>query len=156
MTKKWQNIDGNDSTSQPRSDFLNQIRERVDLDSSDGYTVQDLDCIIRNYKTKKYLMIETKCYLRSMTLSQKQLLEQMYSDLYASPDFVGVYLLQFENLGPSDGYCVLSKYNGSYWEKADPGDSIKMSGDTVYSYLSWVLRQTTNFANERKSNEIYN
>jgi len=140
MVKQWKNLTekvGNDSTIQPRSDFMNKIREVPELKV--GYTVYDLDSVITNYKTKKTMFIEIKCHRCKPSWAQYNFLKNLYKWTKDSKEVVGVFILQHENLGPYDGYNILSIFDGKNWIPVKINDDDKLSGDDLFKIIKIAL-----------------
>jgi hypothetical protein len=77
-----------------------------------GFTANDVDFLLRNYRTKEIMVIEVKCYNGRMLDKQRL----FYCDLHkilksgceaAGWKYKGVHLLQFENTCPADGKIYL-------------------------------------------------
>jgi hypothetical protein len=85
--------------------FMDWLRHRHRLDQSLGYVVSDLDCIIRNYKTGRMLMLEEKCRMAKPSYGQQTTLEIVHRAMEAAyPEkYAGLWLLQFEKEYPADG-----------------------------------------------------
>ena len=114
-----------------RPSFLSGwIRENLP-DSSTGFTVNDLDHILReergmfepvdsktyalsNFKTKKIMFIEEKLYGAEMTLSQKEafgLMDETFLYLTARGyKYFGFHCVQFENSSFDDGWVKFDTY----------------------------------------------
>lgn len=72
------------------------------------FTANDLDFVLRNYKTKQIMIIETKCRRANVTDGQRFFYQDLNSILKAGCaatgwEYMGVHLVQFEKLGPNDG-----------------------------------------------------
>ena len=115
-TNRWINLTG-DINTQPRSPFMNWIRTQKNLTSRNtaggGFVVQDIDTLIRNYRTKKFMMLELKCHMADISYAEVEtytiLTKVMTGSVNKDWLFKGIYLFQFENTCPNDGYTKVSK-----------------------------------------------
>jgi hypothetical protein len=105
----------------PRNDFSKWLREVKELDSKKGYLFSDLDMIGKNYKTKKFLTMEIKCFNSEPKTWQRILLDEDIRDtLKSNPNYLGHWYIKFEHYGPSDGRIWIKESNDNqYTEKTE-------------------------------------
>ena len=79
-------------------------------DSSTGFTVFDIDFVLRNYKTKRLALLEVKCRRANMSWAQQQALRHMHDlitygahEAFRDWSYQGLWLVQFEIEVPGDG-----------------------------------------------------
>lgn len=90
----------NDSHS---TEFGLWLREQPELASSLGYAGTNVDFLWCDYKRDKWMLIEEKRYMASITYSQEQLVNRLIAGCRNDPTFYGFHLLQFEKTSPLDG-----------------------------------------------------
>jgi len=79
------------------------LRKQSELDSKLGYVATNIDYVWRNYKTKKFMIIEEKRHNGDITLAQKQIFGIINFVCKKHPNYKGFHLLKFENTNPEDG-----------------------------------------------------
>jgi hypothetical protein len=132
------NVSG--SAYQPTNKFMNNLREVPYLDSKrDHITAIDVDGIIRNYKTKRYMMLETKAYMQTPGYAQEQILDVMDKALKSDPNFVGTFLLQHENVGDQDRH-VLKVWRDKKWKVIHKSKEW-LSDDEVFHGIKAMLER---------------
>lgn len=121
--------------------FLDWIREQPALDSWNGYRVYDLDGLVWDFKTRKLMLLETKTHgrrIHHMREHQKFTLEFLYRALIKGDEmeFVGTFLITFENTSPADGYTMVTQFNGVNWIEY----KAKFDEKTFIGWLTYMLR----------------
>ena len=84
----------NDENSTP---FGLWIREVKELDSSLGFTGNDLDFVWYNYKNGLWMFLETKTFMASLTPSQSQIYPIINRLCDRDIKYRGFYAVKFEN-----------------------------------------------------------
>lgn len=102
--------------------FLDWIRDVKELDSYDGFRVYDLDAVIWNSNTNRWMFIECKgkdTPLEAVKPHQRKTIEVLGRSLSLNPDiiYVGTLMLSFENKSPADGLTTIYLYNKGGWWK---------------------------------------
>jgi hypothetical protein len=95
--------------------FSQWIRDRLP-DSSTGFMVTDVDFFLYNYKTRKVMVLEVKtrnCNIKTWQHKFYELLGKWLNAgiMAATPEweYLGIHLLQFENLSFEDGKIYLDR-----------------------------------------------
>ena len=129
---------------QPRAAFMNQIRDVSYLDPSLGYNVQDIDCSIYNYKTKRILFNELKCNGRLPSFAETQHLLFISESMAYNPSFLGVALIQHDNLGCVNDkthiYLLLNKEWKPIWNKTADGNTLVFTNDDMFRWIERSLK----------------
>lgn len=87
--------------------FSNWIRNNRPEDVA-GLTVNDVDFIFRNYRTKEIIVIEEKCYSGKVMDKHRPFYNDIHEILKFGCEatgwsYKGYHLVQFENTCPDDG-----------------------------------------------------
>jgi len=96
----------NDSHS---TEFGIWLREQPEIDSKLGYIATNIDYMWRNYKTKKWMLIEEKRYNSQPAFWQRTMFGILHRLCNIDKDFKGFHLIVFENTSPDDGRIYLDK-----------------------------------------------
>jgi hypothetical protein len=95
----------NDSHS---TEFGLWIRDVKELDSrQSGFTANNIDFIIRNYKTYRWMILEEKRFMSDATYSQWQAMRTIHKAAINDANYVGTFLLQFSKTCPTDSDIIL-------------------------------------------------
>lgn len=103
MTREYFNAEG--AMRQMLNDWT---RKKLPESSETGFTVNDIDLVLRNYKTKKIMLLEIKCQMAVLTLSQSQI-KMLFDKVLNNGlpkegwQYLGFHLLQFEKTFFHDG-----------------------------------------------------
>jgi hypothetical protein len=105
-----------------RNEYMDWIRSKVELDSSDGYRVYDIDSVLWKFDTNRWMIFETKgggATLDSMRPHQRHTLEVLHRSLAMNKeiDFRGTFVITFQNTCPADGYSLVAKFDGEKWTR---------------------------------------
>lgn len=132
-SKKWYNLTNSNKT-QPRSEFLNWIRYQSKLasDKTHGFVVSDIDTMIFNYVSDKIGYFELKSNNAPIKFAQQQGLCKQHRLMDGEEDYVGTYLIQFENDSPEDGKTTVSKCDGKSFNKYKEFNS----GEEVVNWIT--------------------
>lgn len=91
-------------------EFSAWIRENCDSTQS-GFTATDLDFFIRNFKSKKYVLLETKTNNALLRFGQFMALKDLdaihKNSTFEGLKYCGLYYLIFERTNPDDGRTYL-------------------------------------------------
>ena len=79
------------------------LRQQAEIDSKLGYVATNVDYIWRNYKTKKWMLIEEKRFMYEMSYSQSEMMKVLDDAAKSDKNYCGLHLLQFEKTNPEDG-----------------------------------------------------
>lgn len=79
------------------------LRHQEEIDSKLGYVATNIDYIWRNYKTRKWMLIEEKRYMSPLKFPQSELLSLVDNASKNDNTYYGLHLLQFEHTDPDDG-----------------------------------------------------
>jgi hypothetical protein len=124
----------NDSHS---TEFGLWLREQPEICSSAGYVATNLDYIWGNYKTGEWMLIEEKRHNRKPTWSQKKQFEILHNAAKYDENYIGFYVVVFENTSPIDGDIYINNLLVSSDELIDfLGFNLKIAG-----YFENVLQE---------------
>ncbi len=111
MTAKVRDPNGGGFT-----EFSNWIRTVDALKSSDGYIATNVDFMWRNYKTGEWMLIEEKRHGSRPAHWQMQCFQTIDKACSSDPNYLGFYLVVFENTLPTDGWVeVVRVSDGLEW-----------------------------------------
>jgi len=79
------------------------------IDSSLGFVATNIDYIWRNYKTKKWMLIEEKRYMGVPRFWQEEIFDILDRSCKTDVNYCGFYLIQFEKTNPDDGKIYINK-----------------------------------------------
>ena len=98
-------------TGKRNLDFSQWVRKNLP-DSDTGYSATDLDMILYNWKTKRFLILETKVYNGKMRNGQKFMFMRLNNWLKNGVSdgwrYYGFHLIVFENTCFSNGQVYLN------------------------------------------------
>ena len=83
------------------------LREQTEIDSKLGFVTTNIDFFWKNWKTKKFMLIEEKRHMSEMATFQRYIYKQLDDAFSSDPNYCGFHLLQFENTSPEDGKIFL-------------------------------------------------
>ena len=95
---------------QYQSAFSLWLREQKELDSKDGTVISDIDYVITNYRTGKWVMIENKCRNQNVKFPQTKIIEKLHNLCKEDPNYMGYYLLTFSEEDPESGIIFLTNW----------------------------------------------
>lgn len=88
--------------------FNTWVRNKLP-DSSSGYSASDLDFILWNWQTKKYMLLEIKTRNTNIRTGQRYMWKNLNNWLKAGTsndwEYKGFHLIKFENTNFEDGKC---------------------------------------------------
>ena len=84
------------------------LRKQKELDSSQGFIATNIDYVWRNYKTKKWILIEEKRYMSKPAFYQEEIFNLLKYVCSKDNNYNGFYLIQFENTSPDNGRIYLN------------------------------------------------
>ena len=108
MTEPRKDDEGTQFEGWSRGDVDRGFEPRPEIDSKIGYHCSDLDLIWRSYRNGKWLLLEQKRRMHSLSRAQKQIFPILHVACCSDPDYQGFYLVQFENTHPGDGRLWLN------------------------------------------------
>lgn len=89
--------------------FSGWCRENEKLDSRKaGIIISNLDYVIMNHITDKFIILEEKCQLQSIKFPQSKILMRLHNCCKSDKDYMGFFLVQFEHQGPTDGSIFIT------------------------------------------------
>lgn len=100
MTKKLQNPD------EHATQFSEWLRRQPEIDSAKGFVATNIDFMWRNYKSKKWMLIEEKRYGKHVKFPQSRLFKIINKSI-KDPNYQGFHEIVFENTSPEDGLIYL-------------------------------------------------
>jgi hypothetical protein len=84
--------------------------------STTGFSITDLDFILFNWKSKRFMIVETKCRMANVSFNQREIFSSIHKWIKSGIqsdstewDYRGFNLVQFENTSFDDGKCFLNK-----------------------------------------------
>ncbi len=102
------------------------LREQKEIDSKCGFVATNIDYLWRNYKTRKWMLLEEKRYLSNLSFSQRDSFKILHKACVGSPDYLGMHLLVFEKTDPEDGRIFWDRQEIS---KLQLLDKLQMKGE---------------------------
>lgn len=97
----------NDSHS---TEFGLWLRKQDALESRrTGFTATNLDFILHNFKTKRFMLLEEKRFMSEVSFPQYEAMRIVHDAIVLSgnKNYCGMFLLQFSNAGPDDSDQML-------------------------------------------------
>lgn len=91
-----------------QSRFMAWLRAQEPLSSRLGYTANDIDLAWMDYKRRRFMLVETKCFQAKPSFQQRETLKLLHQALRLALPLLGwryhgTHLIQFERTGPDDG-----------------------------------------------------
>lgn len=86
------------------------LREQPEIDSRLGYVATNVDYVWENYKTHQWFLLEEKRYGCTLQFSQAQQFVHIDKAI-TDENYLGFYVLIFENTTPDDGRMWLYGLN---------------------------------------------
>ena len=83
------------------------LREQKQIDSRLGFVATNVDYLWRNYKSRKWMLIEEKRFGRKPKFPQIGMFELLDNVCKNDSDYCGFHYLIFENTSPDDGKIFL-------------------------------------------------
>ena len=108
------------------------LRDQPQIASGIGYVTSNLDFMWRNYKTKKYMLIEEKRFGKSIVFPQSELFEIMHKNLQHDPLYCGFFFLQFSKTSPDDGDIFIKEF---FLPKAK---KVQVTKDELLAFLQFT------------------
>lgn len=103
--------------------------------------VVEMDGILINFNTKKFLKLEERRFLAPLTIGDVEDIRNLDHELKQSGNYVGFYFLQSEKSHIKEGYNLLFRRKNDDWQPVtDSVGNEKMSGDTVIAVLRSLLK----------------
>jgi hypothetical protein len=85
------------------SDFMYKFR----VEANNGFTFVDIDTILRNYTKQTFALLEVKCKQAPLSYAQGKIFNEIDAALRRGMgdgwQYLGFYILQFENTSFDDG-----------------------------------------------------
>lgn len=97
------------------------LREQKQIDSGLGFVATNIDYLWRNYKSKKWMLIEEKRFGRKPKFPQTGMFELLDNVCKNDNNYCGFHYLIFENTSPDDGKIFL--------------DNIEINKDELIKFL---------------------
>lgn len=85
------------------------LREQSKIDSCLGFITTNIDYIWKNYKTGKWMIIEEKRHNSKPKDWQIKIFDMINWCAKYHKDYLGFYIITFENTSPEDGKIYLNE-----------------------------------------------
>ena len=95
----------------PVTEFSDWARTQPEIDSSLGFVPTNIDFMWRNYKTKKFMLIEEKRHNASVKNWQMQSFQEINKSI-VNENYLGFYIVRFQNTSPDNGSIKIEQVDG--------------------------------------------
>lgn len=92
----------------PPTEFSDWLRNQSRISSNKGFRATNLDYIWNNTYSGKWMMIEEKRRMVKLTSTQIDSFSILHKLALQDENYVGFYLIQFENTSPEDGRIFIT------------------------------------------------
>lgn len=93
----------------PPTEFSEWLRHQSRISSNKGFRATNLDYIWTNEYSKKWMLIEEKRHMAKLGWSQTGQFHTLDEIASKDENYVGFFLIQFENTSPEDGRIFITK-----------------------------------------------
>ena len=132
MTRKQEN-------GQPPTEFSAWLREQREIDSDIGYRTYNIDYLWTRDGTDKFLLIEEKRHMGQIKEGGRRAFKKILSALQNNKNFLGFFLIRFENTCPDDGKIYISQLTGSWQQDFTTPEREISKEDLIYFLkLEWI------------------
>lgn len=93
----------------PPTEFSEWLRHQPRISSNKGFRATNLDYIWTDIRSKKWMLLEEKRNMAELSWSQSGQFHTLDNAVSKDENYIGFFLIQFENTSPEDGRIFITK-----------------------------------------------